>query len=148
MSMLAEKDRTVWTPWGMADYVKNYTEGLDCFGTPSHGGFGVSDELMRDMEPTLAAFKTWAGRNWYEEDCDCIIVVLAFPQYFGERHLRCAVDALRHDDRKYFEDGGLDVDRFFTTDHAKAILHRLASQGLGPSRPVSTFETDRKTKGK
>jgi hypothetical protein len=36
------------------------------------------------MPKPLRDFKPFAGRNWYEEDCDWAIVALAFPQHFPD----------------------------------------------------------------
>jgi len=70
------------TPWGFADDVTQIAPGITCYNTPSHGGYLLSAERRAEMPEALRKIPTFAGGNWYEEDCDWAIVALAFPQYF------------------------------------------------------------------
>ena len=70
------------TPWGKADGSKVIADGIVAYHTPSHGGLWISDERRTQMPDELRNIPTFAGGNWYEEDCDWAIVALAFPQYF------------------------------------------------------------------
>ncbi len=62
------------TPWGKADYANQYTRGIIFYGTPSHGGFKVSNGMNAKMPDVL--------RNedgWYEEDCEWAKVAFFLP---------------------------------------------------------------------
>jgi|GEM_PF-3080935 len=64
----------MYTPWGTADSVHRYPDGVTFVSTPSHGGFKVPPKLNRRIPPPL--------RNedgWYEEDCEWAIVALFHP---------------------------------------------------------------------
>lgn len=71
------------TPWGYADHIKKIAEGITEYGTPSHGGIGLSATRILEMRDCYRNFAPWAGKGWYEEDCDWAIAVLAFPKEFG-----------------------------------------------------------------
>lgn len=82
------------TPWGIADHVKDIGLGIKRVDTPSHGGYFVPDEMLKKMPP--ATHKTFAGKGWYEEDCDWCMVVLSFPELFpainvGDARRCCAL---------------------------------------------------------
>lgn len=86
------------TPWGSPQTQKDYAPGLVCVSTARHGGFWVSEEMLAKMPADCRETKTYAGRNWYEEDCDCSIVVLAFPEFFPESAYYFAVESCEHTD--------------------------------------------------
>lgn len=65
------------TPWGVADHVKEYAEGIVFYGTPSHGGF----KLDRQRNAAVPDYMRRAG-GWYEEDCDWAIVATVHPIAF------------------------------------------------------------------
>ena len=72
------------TPWGTADNVETIRPGILCVSTSSHGGFFVSDERLTIVRKKFPKFKTFCGKpNWFEEDCDAVIVVLSFPDFFS-----------------------------------------------------------------
>lgn len=75
------RHKSVHTPWGASDYAKPYGEGITLYGTPSHGGFKVSDELLATMKPEVVACVDKGG--WFEEDCDWAFVALSFPDRFA-----------------------------------------------------------------
>jgi hypothetical protein len=77
------------TPWGVADSVKHIGQGIKSVSTPSHGGYYVPESELAKMPP--AALNTWAGRGWYEEDCDWCLVALSFPNLFEEDAISAAV---------------------------------------------------------
>lgn len=79
------------TPWGMSDSATHYAEGIICYGTPSHGGFWLSDARKREMPRSLGK-----PRTWYEEDCDWCFVALGFPGLFTDRERDLAEATLRN----------------------------------------------------
>ena len=83
------------SPWGSAQYVSTYAEGLWLYETASHGGFLVSPALLSTFPPEL---KTENG--WYEEDCDWSLVAIALrdhdPAIFTEVELIRAERVLRN----------------------------------------------------
>ena len=70
------------TPWGAAQTSKTIAEGIVSYMTASHGGILISDQRRESMPDHLRSIPTFAGGNWYEEDCDWAIVALAFPVHF------------------------------------------------------------------
>lgn len=66
----------IYTPWGLADDVKEIAPGITSVGTPSHGGFRLSAGRQTSMPH---AFRKG---EWYEEDCEWSLVVLSFPEAF------------------------------------------------------------------
>lgn len=83
------------TPWGQADQVENIKghDGIVWCTTPSHGGFWLSDMARKQMPKALRDIQTFAGGNWYEEDCDAAIIPLAFPAYFTAKQVHAAAAA-------------------------------------------------------
>ena len=73
------------TPWGDADYEKEYTNGVVFYGTPGHGGFKVDAKVRKTWPQVLQDFVPFnQNTGWYEEDCDCVIVYLAMPHLFPD----------------------------------------------------------------
>ena len=72
------------TPWGKADNAEKIAPGVMRYDTPSHGGFHLSPTRNAKVpaEWRAASFGKAGERGWYEEDCDAILVVMAFPDLF------------------------------------------------------------------
>ena len=66
------------TPWGQADQVYNYCDGIGRVCTPSHGGIKLSRERNAKIPMALRR-----EGGWYEEDCDW-----AIPYYFFADELK------------------------------------------------------------
>jgi hypothetical protein len=61
-------------------------------GTPSHGGFYVDEERLKQMPEVLALMGEpgpSCGR-WFEEDCDWAAVAIAFPDRFEADYVAAA----------------------------------------------------------
>ena len=82
------------TPWGTADSVIKVAEGIYRIYTPSHGGYWLSDERHAVVLAAFGIQSTFAGGQWYEEDCDWSLVAIAFPEHF-DKHLDAARAMLR-----------------------------------------------------
>jgi hypothetical protein len=69
------------TPWGKSDSMQRIQRGLSFVGTPSHGGFMVSDGVARKQLSSAALLRGQRCGNYYafEEDCDAYIVLLEIP---------------------------------------------------------------------
>lgn len=91
------KARTLRTPWGQADSVREYPNGIRWVGTPSHGGFWVPAKVLAAIPEMhqLYALKWSGSRQWYEEDCAWACVALAFPEFFTVEDLSAARDTVR-----------------------------------------------------
>lgn len=75
------------TPWGEIEYVKEHCPGVLAFGTIGHGGFWLSKSKLAEMPDLLrqgAAFNFTKDPQWFEEDVDSVLVILAFPQLFND----------------------------------------------------------------
>ena len=82
------------TPWGKPDQQKQIAEGIVKVCTPSHGGIWLSPQRRADMPKQYRDIPTFAGANWYEEDCDWALVALSFPQYFDQNAVTAATETL------------------------------------------------------
>jgi hypothetical protein len=82
------------TPWGIADSHEHVAEGIDFYGTPSHGGYKLSAERNKIVPTALKerSFCRQGLEGWYEEDCDYNIVVVTFPQFFMPEQVCCAIE--------------------------------------------------------
>lgn len=78
------------SPWGHVQFNDQVADGIIFVSTASHGGFWLSAERLRQLPPAVAAFKTWAGPGWFEEDCDAALVVASFPDHFSQERVECA----------------------------------------------------------
>jgi hypothetical protein len=99
------------TPWGYADQCIQKAPGLWAMSTPGHGGFLVDYELLLQMPPAILKIQTFAGRGWYEEDCDWALVTLAFPEFFEPRDCFYAIETAKawHKDK-------LDLNAYLESD--------------------------------
>lgn len=68
------------TPWGQANTSDSIADGITFYGTPSHGGYNLSPERLAQMPAKYRVETT--GPGWFEEDCEALAVVLAFPECF------------------------------------------------------------------
>lgn len=82
-----------WTPWGIAQKVEERAVGITFYTTPSHGGFGLSDERWTEFQQALSGFNTFAGGPWFEEDGDWAAVVLVFAEHFSDQEVWDSVRA-------------------------------------------------------
>ncbi len=81
------------TPWGWTQDATHIAPGVTFYETASHGGFHVTPDAMKAMPPALRALPVFCGEpGWYEEDCDAVIVVLAFPVHFDPRQVLNAIE--------------------------------------------------------
>lgn len=104
----------VITPWGAPDDHIQIQEGLDWYGTPSHGGYRVATALYKEAcarqgipekEPDP---EDGPVHMWFEEDCDWAFVAIAFPEHFQEEQddvpvLMLAEKAILHTYPEYWE---------------------------------------------
>lgn len=71
------------TPWGPIQIQVTLAPGLVKFKTPAHGGYWITRERQAQMPEDLRNVRPFAGERWYEEDCDWILLALAFPLLFA-----------------------------------------------------------------
>ena len=83
------------TPWGAMQTKEEIAEGITWCSTPGHGGIWISQERRDEMPPPLRVVRTFAGGNWYEEDEDVMLVILAFPTLFPPESVRAAYRGLK-----------------------------------------------------
>lgn len=85
------------TPWGNANHVQVLQSGILSVSTPGHGGLFVPDELLAKMPGVLAQSNGYsgAGSNWFEEDCEWALPVVAFPELFDARKCQAAVATIQ-----------------------------------------------------
>jgi hypothetical protein len=91
----------IQTPWGPSQSSKEYAPGIVFHSTASHGGFYLSPERVAAMPQCLRDFVPFGGPQpgpgrWLEEDCDWVVVALAFPQLFPADAIPAALKTLEH----------------------------------------------------
>ncbi len=90
MTEFAKPQKGYETPWGKAQQVKEIAPGIVWCSTAGHGGYWISEKRRQEMPHPYRSAKTFAGGNWYEEDCDWCLVYLAFPEVFQKHDGRFA----------------------------------------------------------
>lgn len=63
------KNKTIQTPWGDVQDIKQYRKGFYYYETASHGGYYLSKRYNNKIP---AKYRNVDG--WYEQDCDALIV--------------------------------------------------------------------------
>lgn len=74
------------TPWGQIQHKKRLAAGIWSVSTSSHGGIWLSEDRLAQLNEMLAVlggesshYPTFVGDpQWWEEDCDWCIPVIAF----------------------------------------------------------------------
>lgn len=73
------------TPWGFSQSRKEIGQGMELVSTAGHGGVFLSDDRLLCLPLVLRNAKTFCGSpNWFEEDIDAILPVLAFPAEWSD----------------------------------------------------------------
>lgn len=76
------------TPWGLSQSSRKIAPGIMFYSTAGHGGIHLSPTRQKEMKEKFPDFITFLGDPaWWEEDCDCCVVNLAFPDCFNPEHL-------------------------------------------------------------
>lgn len=81
---------TAYTPWGPSQGATLYAEGITCHSTAGHGGFFLSAERNRKVNPMLRS-----RDGYYEEDECWAIVAISFPHLFTSFERRCAESTMK-----------------------------------------------------
>jgi hypothetical protein len=99
MAVLSHKVPVVggWSPWGLIQSVEPLGLGdvpeLAWVSTAGHGGLWVCiDEFERFALTT--GWKTFAGRNWFEEDADAAAAVVWWNDLFEPKRVHDACKAV------------------------------------------------------
>lgn len=79
------------TPWVSSQFATFYGPGVISHATAGHGGFHLSADRNRLVDPALRK-----DSPWYEEDCEWAIVALTFPDLFTAYERNCADETIRH----------------------------------------------------
>jgi len=82
------------SPWGRIQSVKHVVnDSIVWVSTASHGGFWLSDSFHWSLQ-NRHAFKTFAGGQWYEEDCDASVVVVCYCDCFDSDEVDWAMTCI------------------------------------------------------
>lgn len=79
-----------WTIWGEAQTARQVAPGIMEYETASHGGFHVSRAELATLPEALRL-----ADGWYEEDCDCALLMLARPELFSPESVALAHSSAR-----------------------------------------------------
>lgn len=72
------------TPWGPAESVDPVGEGIIFVKTLGHGGYWLSNARQAEVASKFPGFNPYAGRPWYEEDCDGMLVCVVFSYLYPD----------------------------------------------------------------
>lgn len=90
------------TPWGPAQSSKKFAKGIVFYSTAGHGGFHLTKSRQAEMKEKFPWFTPWGGNHeWFEEDCDANVVIMAWPWFFKDESLACAL-RIANSDSKYY----------------------------------------------
>ncbi len=81
----------MFTPWGSSQTSDKIATGITFYSTASHGGIKLSEKRHQQVCELFPNFNTWAGGQWYEEDCDVTVVMLVFANEFDDATVWAAV---------------------------------------------------------
>lgn len=79
------------TPWGGSQFATIYADGIIKHSTAGHGGFHLSSDRNRQVDPMVRA-----EGGWYEEDAEWALVAATFPALFTAYERRCADETIRN----------------------------------------------------
>lgn len=85
------------TPWGTAQTATYHAKGLIQYSTAGHGGFHVSNALLKRIPDYLQTADAYAPgtAGWFEEDCAWAIVAICLPEFFSLEHRYDAVRTMQ-----------------------------------------------------
>ena len=140
------------TPWGGVQQQKQLFPGCWTVSTAGHGGFYVTRAVFEQMPEALRE-KTCAGPQWFEEDCDWALVVVAFPQYFTPYEVYNAVRSVMEWNKEAWtvygqtEAGKLLLDRANRFEQDNGHKFSFGSMGTGGKGwACSAYSLDRQTR--
>ena len=87
--------RGAYTPWGTSQHSEPIAPEIVFYSTAGHGGAFVPPDIRAEWPAALRDFPTFTGGNWYEEDCDLHMIILAHPARFTASQVAGAVDFAR-----------------------------------------------------
>ena len=90
------------SPWGHVQDCTQVAPEIIRVSTASHGGYHCIGQAQKRIETLFPEFKPYAGRGWYEEDCDWAIVALAHRPYFDDRSVYHALKTVQGRSAGYF----------------------------------------------
>lgn len=84
------------SPWDKIQRALEVAPGIVFVSTAGHGGYWISSARRQSMPAAIRQIETFAGGNWYEEDCDWSLIVLAFPDLFPPAACDAAIRMAKH----------------------------------------------------
>jgi hypothetical protein len=126
------------TPWGISDSVEKLAVGINFYGTPSHGGIGLSDtrttEIANFYKRNHITLSNWVGNpQWWEEDCDWAIPFLYFWDDI-EKYAKDAGESFNYHEFNQWTEAAINTAKFNNPDVFEAIRE---------SRPSAYLQFDR-----
>lgn len=90
------------SPWGPVQRAKRLAEGIWSVSTSGHGGIWISNERVQQLHEIMGYnYPTFCkDYQWYEEDCDWTIPVIAFRI---ESHYEDACKQLRTMSKRWLD---------------------------------------------
>lgn len=88
---------STYTPWGTAQAATYYAKGIVFYSTASHGGFHVSNGMLKRIPEYLQKADKYADgtAGWFEEDCASAIVIICFSELFPVKWRENAVSTMQ-----------------------------------------------------
>lgn len=90
------------TPWGESQRITKIAEGIDFVSTAGHGGIHLSRPRAAEIKRMFPGFVPFTrSYNWWDEDCDFTVVMVAFPECFDAEKVEVCRRRVMKDD--YFK---------------------------------------------
>lgn len=135
------------SPWGQVDAQSELIPGVYSVMTPSHGGLLLSAERQKQFRAVAPCFEVfdeqYGSQCWLEEDCDCVMAYLAWPDEATDVQLSDAVQMVRtvaswgHSEAKWLpvadwleDQAGINKRAH---NHRLSVLHLWERGGMGSS---------------
>ena len=72
------------SPWGSVQTIEEIAEGIVSVTTAGHGGMWLSADRLARIPAELQHLNRFGVGAWFEEDCEVMIPVVAFPEVFPQ----------------------------------------------------------------
>ena len=93
------------TIWGEAETALPVAQGIHLVTTASHGGYVLSHhriKVLKQLFPLATPYK--GDERYWEEDCDWVYVIMAFPQCFNDDQVQLAKKQYQNQNSFYADD--------------------------------------------
>jgi hypothetical protein len=93
------------TIWGEAETALPVAQGIHLVTTASHGGYVLSHHRIKVLKQLFPLATPYKGDDRYwEQGCDWVYVIMAFPQCFNDDQVQLAKKQYQNQNSFYADD--------------------------------------------